>query len=131
MTAVQVTTYEWLPEITVEVFSYEIKRAADAHKLESVYEAAAHGRWAHRASLVVEINPDAGALSDAVLDEVRRFRLDLYAMRRRDDDSFEIREEIKPPLTEDAQPEDVNDLINTFLGREADLRTEYRRWIGR
>lgn len=41
-TAVEVTTHEWLPEITLEVRSYEIKRLADAIKLESVYEAAAH-----------------------------------------------------------------------------------------
>lgn len=130
-TAVQVTTYEWLAEVTVEVYSYEIKRAGDAQKLESVYEAAAHGRWAHRASLVVELNPDAGALPDALLDEIRRFRLGLYLMRRRDDDSFDIREDIKPPSTHDAQPENVNDLINTFLGRDIELRNEYRRWIGR
>jgi hypothetical protein len=40
VTAVQVITYEWLPQVTVEVLSYEIKRFADAQKLESVYEAA-------------------------------------------------------------------------------------------
>lgn len=49
------------------------------------------------------------------MDEIRRFRLGLYAMRQREGGSFEIREEIKPPLTEDAQPEDVNDLTDTFL----------------
>lgn len=52
-------------------------------------------------------------------------------MGRREDDSFEIREEVEPARTDDASPEDVNDLVNTFLGRDAELRNEYRRWIGR
>lgn len=130
VTAVQVLTYEWLPHVTVEVLSYEIKRFGDAQKLESVYEAAAHQRWAHRASLVVELDREAGALPDAMLDELRRFRLGLYAMRRRDDNSFEIREEIEPARSDDAQAEDVNEMIDTFLGRDTEVRNEYRRWIG-
>lgn len=96
-----------------------------------MYEAAAHQRWAHRASLVVELDREAGALPDAMLDEIRRFRLGLYAMRRRDDVTFDIREEIEPVRTDDAEPEDVDDLIDTFLGRDTELRNEYRRWIGR
>jgi len=131
VTAVQVLTYEWLPQVTVEVLSYEIKRYGDAQRLESVYEAAAHQRWAHRASLVVELDRDAGALPDAMLDEIRRFRLGLYVMRRRDDGGFEIREDIEPTRSDDAQAEDVNDMIDTFLGRDTELRNEYRRWIGR
>jgi hypothetical protein len=131
VTAVQVLTYEWLPQVTVEVLSYEIKRYADAQKLESVYEAAAHQRWAHRASLVVELDREAGALPDAMLDELRRFRLGLYVMRRRDQGDFEIREELEPARSDDAQHEDINDMIDTFLGRDHELRNEYRRWIGR
>jgi len=129
--AVQVIAHEWLPDITVEVLSYEIKRFNDAEKLESVYEAAAHGRWGHRASLVVELDQQSGALPDALLDEIRRFRLGLYVMRAREDGGFDIREEIEPARTEDAELEDVNELIDTFLGREAELRTEYRRYIGK
>lgn len=130
VTAVQVLTYEWLPHVTVEVFSYEIKRFVDAQRLESVYEAAAHQRWAHRASLVVELDREAGELPDAMLDEIRRFRLGLYSMLRREDKSFEIREEIEPARSDDAQSEDVNEMIDTFLGDDGVLRNEYRRWIG-
>lgn len=131
VTAVEVITHEWLPEVTLEVRSYEIKRFADATKLESVYEAAAHGRWAHRVSLVVELDPEGGALSDALIDEIRRFKLGLYVMRRHQDGGYEIRQEVEPPRTDDAQAEDVNGLIDTFLGRDTELRNEYRRWIGR
>ena len=131
VTAVQVFRYEWLPEVTVELSSYELKRVPDAEKLESVYEAAAHGRWAHRASLVVEQEGEESSVPPAILDEVRRFRLGLYAMRRREDSKFEVKELIKPPLTTDSQPEDLNDLLGYFLGERRALREEYRRAIGR
>jgi hypothetical protein len=129
VTAVQVFRYEWLPEVSVEVSSYELKRVPDAEKLESVYEAAAHGRWAHRASLVVEQEEDE-LPPPAILDEVRRFRLGLYSMRRREDGKFDVKEHIKPPLTTDSQPEDLNDLLSYFLGESRTLREQFRRAIG-
>jgi hypothetical protein len=130
ITAVHVFRYDWLPEITVEVSSYEVKRAADATKLESVYEAAAHGRWAHRVSLVVEQTDEGDAVPAPIFDEVRRFRLGLYAMRRRSSGGFEIREIIKPPLTHESQPEDLNELIGYFLGEKRELRNSYLKAIG-
>ncbi len=130
VTAVQVSRYELLPDIAVEVSSYEIKRAKDAAKLESVYEAAAHGRWAHRASLVLEQLADE-AVEPSILDEVRRFRLGLYVMRRRSGDGFDTRELVKPPLTQESQPEDVNDLLDYFVQESSAMRQEYLRAIGR
>ncbi len=130
VTAVQVSRYEWLPDIAVEVSSYEIKRAEDAVKLESVYEAAAHGRWAHRASLVLEQLADE-SVDPSILDEVRRFRLGLYVMRRRSGDGFDTREVVKPPLTQESQPEDVNDLLDYFVQEPSAMRQEYLRAIGR
>lgn len=131
MTAVLVSGYEYLPGVSVEVSSFEIKRAADAEKLESVYEAAAHGRWAHRASLVVEQDGDSAPVSSTILEEISRFRLGLYAMRRRDDGGFDVREIIEPSLTHESGAENVNDLLGYFLGEDVGLRAEYRRAIGR
>lgn len=130
VTAVQVFRYDWLPDITVEVSSYEVKRAMDAKKLESIYEAAAHGRWAHRASVVVEQPEDGEAVPASIFDEVRRFRLGLYAMRRRSEGGFDVREIIKPPLTHESQPEDLNDLLGYFLGENRTLRQSYLKAIG-
>lgn len=130
VTAVQVFRYDWLPEITVEVSTYELKQAADAKKLESVYEAAAHGRWAHRASLVVEEADGVEAVPGPILDEVRRFRLGLYAIRRRPTAGFDVREIIKPPLTHESQPEDLNELLGYFLGEHRQLRQDYLKAIG-
>ncbi len=40
----------------------------------------------------------------------------LYAIRRRPGAGFEVREIIKPPLTHESQPEDLNELLDYFLG---------------
>jgi hypothetical protein len=130
VTAVQVSGYDWLPEITVEVSTYEIKQAADAMKLESVYEAAAHGRWAHRASLVVE-QAEGREPVPSILDEVRRFRLGLYAMSSRPEGGFDVREVVKPELTHESQPEDLNELLSIFLGEDQEMRQSYLRAIRR
>jgi len=130
VTAVQVSRYEWLPDVTVEIFTYEIKRASDARDVGIVYETAAHGRFAHRASLVVEQAGDADVITTDIYDEVRRFRLGLYTMRRRDDGEFDVREIVKPPLTHESQPEYMNELVGYFLGDEGILRQNYRKAIG-
>lgn len=136
VTAVQVSSYEWLPDITVEVSTYEIKPAAEANKLDIVYEAAAHGRWAHRASLVIEHaeSADGAAVETivdaSIIDEIRRFRLGLYAMWRHTAGGFGVRELIPPRLTHESEPDDLNKLIRYFLGEDEGLRQNYRRAIG-
>jgi hypothetical protein len=50
-------------------------------------------------------------------------------MRSREGGGFDIREEIEPVFTDDAQPEDVNELIGIFLGGDTQLRAEYRLHI--
>jgi len=51
--SVSVWNTELLPGASVEVATYELKKADDTDKIANVYEAAAHGRWAHRSSLVL------------------------------------------------------------------------------
>jgi hypothetical protein len=55
---------------------------------------------------------------------VRRFKLGLYTMRRRSGDGFDIRGVIKPPLTPESQPEDLNGLLSYFLRESDSLRQE-------
>lgn len=132
ITAVQVFRYDWLPDIAVQVSTYEIKRAHDPEGLRSVYEAAAHGRWAHHASLVLEKEGDQEVVpSQAVLDEVRRFRLGLYTMSRGPAGTLDIKEVIKPPPTSDAEPEDLNELLEYFFQDNRELRQDFLRAIGR
>jgi hypothetical protein len=66
-----------------------------------------------------------------ILDEVRRFRLGLYAMSSRPEGGFDVREIIKPPLTQESQPEDLNELLTIFLGEDQELRRRYLNAIGR
>ncbi len=67
----------------------------------------------------------------AVYQEVGRFSLGLYVMRRRPDGDFDVRELIQPPLTPEAQPEDLNDLLTFFLAEDRRVRDAYMRAIGR
>ena len=60
---------------------------------------------------MVEQEGDESPAPPAILDEVRRFRLGLYAIRRREDGKFDVKGLIKLPLTTDSRPEDLNDLL--------------------
>ena len=41
-----------------------------------------------------------------------------------------MREIIKPPLTRESQPEDLNELLGYFLGENRALRQRYLKAIG-
>jgi len=69
-----------LPTSTVELSSYELKRRADAGKLEAVYEAAAHGRWAHRTHLVLEVDSRESKVAPEIMKDAERFGLGVYKL---------------------------------------------------
>ncbi len=75
-----VTNFENLPTATVELSTYELKRRADAGKLEAVYEAAAHGRWAHRTNLVLEVENRDSKIAPEILKDAERFGLGVYKL---------------------------------------------------
>jgi hypothetical protein len=130
VTAVQVRGFEWLPDIEIEVSSYEIKRAADTADLAGVYEAAAHGRAAHRASLVLEGDARAQGVEERVLDEARHFGLGLYVIKLHADSQLDV-EEIVHPQPQSPGPAEVDQLLAYFLRSEHHLRDRYRAAIGR
>ena len=55
LTLVEVSTYDYIPGSNLEITTFEVKRFDDAQNIASVYEAAAHSRWAHYAFLVAEV----------------------------------------------------------------------------
>lgn len=130
VTAVQVLRYEWLPNIVLEVSSFEIKRAEDALSLESVYEAAAHGRWAHRPSLVLEMDPSRGEPPDRFLDEIRRFGLGLYLLSHAHGPAMEV-QQLSDPTLHEPDPAELNELLSYFFQSDQRLRNEFRTAIGR
>ncbi len=75
-----VTNFDNLPAATVELSTYELKRRADAGKLEAVYEAAAHGRWAHRVNLVLEVESRDSKVAPEILKDAERFGLGVYKL---------------------------------------------------
>lgn len=134
VTAVEVWSADLLPRSTLTVSSYEIKRSVDAKRLESVYEAKAHGRWAHRSSLVIELDPESDGeqlpIADAVLVDLNRFGLGLYTMRHRADGGYHVEEEI-PPGPQHPEDRYVNDLLTYYFGDDHKARARYRSAIGR
>jgi hypothetical protein len=97
VTSVLVDRPEWLPQVEVEVSTYEIKPASVAQTIDSVYEAAAHGKQAHKASLVIEGDETTEPLSDEVKATARRFGLGLYRMQKREgEERYDVSEILEP-----------------------------------
>lgn len=110
-----VSNFPNLPGATVELSSYEIKRRADAGKLEAVYEAAAHGRWAHRANLVLEVEGRDSKIAPEILKDAARFGLGVYKLWLSDG-----RASVQQLITSGIQqPEDsdLDDMVKVVLDR--------------
>jgi hypothetical protein len=130
VTAVEVAKLEWLPVTEVTVSTYEIKPAWAAQDVENVYEAAAHGKQAHRANLVIEQPVESAPVSDEVKATARNFGLGLYIMSRQSPKSrFDIDELIEPEI----QSPDlslVERLLQHFFSVDPTLRARYKATIG-
>ncbi|MGO9078703.1 MAG: hypothetical protein ACLQDY_06625 [Streptosporangiaceae bacterium] len=129
VTSVEVWRSEWLPQINLTISSYEVKRFCDAERLESVYEAKAHGRWAHRSNLVLEApRSQEWQPPDEVLDEIKRFDLGLYLMIRREDNSYRIRQMI-PPGAQHPEPALQTDLLEYYFRDDKKSAEQYKSAI--
>lgn len=82
VTVVQVNSYDLLPQTVLEVATFEVKKFSDAQNLASVYEAAAHSRWAHFAYLVAEVPSEDFDFPKRFLSELERFKIGLILMWR-------------------------------------------------
>ncbi|WP_250290929.1 hypothetical protein [Frankia sp. CiP1_Cm_nod1] len=130
--AVEVWSSPLLPDVELTISSFEIKRASEANRLESLYEAAAHGRWAHYPSLVVETaSPEAElALREDIWPELDRLKLGLYTMYNLGDGTFQIEKHLFPPRQ---TPElgYLDELLEHFFSEDKALREKYQQAIGR
>lgn len=77
---VQVNNYDYLAQPVLEVTTFEVKRFSDAEDISSVYETAAHSRWAHFSYLVVEVPDGDHEFAERFMSEVERFKLGLIFM---------------------------------------------------
>jgi hypothetical protein len=114
VTLVQVNSYDYLPQPVPEVTTFEVKKFSDAENIRSVYEAAAHSRWAHFSYLVAEVpNPDY-EFPERFVSELERFNLGLIFMWK---ESGEWRFEEQEWETErlSPEPEELNVLLKAFF----------------
>ena len=80
LTLVEVSTYDYIPGSNLEITTFEVKRFDDAQNIASVYEAAAHSRWAHYAFLVAEVPDDKVEFPERFISELERFRIGLMVI---------------------------------------------------
>lgn len=124
-----VTNFENLPAATVELSSYELKRRADASKLEAVYEAAAHGRWAHRANLVLEVKDRESKIAPEILKDAERFGLGVYKLWFTEPTRVSV-QRLGASQVQAPEDSDLDDMISVVLDQlpPKDRKT-YRRLL--
>jgi hypothetical protein len=127
VTYVQVTDYAYLPTPVVEVTSFEVKPHDVAKDLASVYEAAAHSRWAHNSYLVVEAASKDELIDQSIEKECERLGVGLLRMFR-GGDGYEFVEQLEPGM-QTPDPEELNfNLERIFSVDEAEKR-KFQKWI--
>ena len=126
--AIRVERYDLLPQKVLEVSSYEIKPNIDS-QVEWVFEAASHGKWAHRTSLVLEKPADRGGLRDErILGDIKRFSVGLYYMTQTSPGHFDVKQILEPGL-QAPEPADLNEAIERFLSEDKELQSRYKGFL--
>lgn len=118
ITLVQVNSYDYLPQPVLEVTTFEVKKFSDAENIRSVYETAAHSRWAHFAFLAVEVPHNDYELPERFVSELERFNVGLILMWKSGDTwEFELHEYETDRLNPD--PKELNALLKFFFKEDA------------
>jgi hypothetical protein len=114
VTLVQVNNYEYLAQPVLEITTFEIKKSSDAEDIRSVFEAAAHSRWAHFSYLVVEVENGDYEFNERLISELERFNIGLVFMwKEKGTWQFNREEWESERLT--PEPEALNALLETFF----------------
>lgn len=129
LTIVQVNSYEFLPQVVLEVSTFEVKRFSDAQNIASVYEAAAHSRWSHYAYLVAEVPEFGYEFPERFMSELERFKIGLILMRR-DKGGWHFEQEEYETERLNPDPRELDDLLKYFFKDSKRLK-EFRRSIGK
>lgn len=124
VTFVRVTKYEHLPSTIVEVTTFEVKRNADAKDLASVYEAAAHARWAHNTYLVVEIANNDLDVDVSIRKECNRLGVGLLTVSRTHNKYYFA--EILEPKRQEPAPEDLDKFLKDFYADDPREQKQFK-----
>jgi len=128
LTLVEVNNYQFVPQASLEVTTFEVKRFADAQNMSSVYETAAQSRWAHYAYLVAEVPKEDFQFSDRFIGEVERFNIGLMLMWRVGEQwRFAVEQEPNRLIPE---PKELESLLSTFFIDDAKGAKQFKAFIG-
>lgn len=123
LTSIQVYRFDVLPERSIEVSTFEVKRFSDSTDLASVYEAASHQRWAQYTYLVVEVPDQDTRLQEYLTTEAARFGVGLLVMYRDSTSSQYEMEEVLGPKRQSPEPKELDRmLVDFFSYSERELR---------
>src|SRR5438128_11640276 len=87
--------------------TFEVKKFSDAENIRSVYESAAHSRWAHFSYLVAEVPSSDYEFPERFVTELERFNIGLIFMwKEKDGWQFEEQEWESDRLN--PEPEELN-----------------------
>jgi hypothetical protein len=129
VTLVQVNSYEYMPQPVLEVTTFEVKKFSDAENIRSVYEAAAHSRWAHFSYLVAEVPGEDYEFPERFTSELERFDTSLIFMwKEKEEWHFQQQEWETDRLN--PEPAELNGLLETFFQR-CKRKKEFKQALGK
>lgn len=126
---VEVNRFEYLPGCTIDVTTFEVKQYKDAENLTSVYEAAAHTRWANNAYLVIEVPDPEDPLAERVLSELARYHIGLLVVYKKDG-KYECDEKLEP-LRQNPEPKEQDSLLKMFFKEDEKSEKQFKAAIGK
>ena len=115
--------YRYTPLKRIDVLTFEVK-TADGYGLPSVYETAAHSRFANKSYLVIQ-KPPAGFADAKIKKECIRFQVGLIIMDSPEDpDTWEF---LYDPDRRDPDPDEVEEFIETQVSDS--MKKKIALWV--
>lgn len=115
ITSIQVNRFDILPERSIEVSTFEVKKFSDSTDLASVYEAASHQRWAQYTYLVAEVPDENSRLHEYLMTEAARFGVGLLTMHRDSSIGQYEMEEVLGPKRQTPDPKELDRMLADFF----------------
>ena len=120
-------TYTYLPDETLDLVSFEVKRAGE-YNVDGCFQTAAHSKFAHKSYLVIQIDDDVDLERDTfqrLEEECARFQVGLIVFKdAKSIDSYEIRLDC---ARKSPDPAEVDRFIGSHLINETN-KASIRQW---
>ncbi|MGB8478826.1 MAG: hypothetical protein WCE63_08295 [Acidobacteriaceae bacterium] len=130
VTLVELNSYEYLHQRILDVTTFEVKKFSDAENLLSVFEAAAHSRWAHYSYLVVESRDADDELPERFTSELERFHIGLIYMWK-EKGEWQFDRSVYETNRLAPEPKELNALLTEFFRIDKSRASEFKRSLGK